>query len=83
MDKLTKLIYACIVCASRQPRWWLLAILQAAFFSLIGQLARPNMLGGWISLGLAVFRLGIGASDYLAVAKYRSRITPGAAGKSP
>lgn len=43
---------------SRFPRWWILALLQAAAFSAVGQLARPKMLNHfsaiWLALAMAL-----------------------------
>ena len=45
-----KIIHHSIISASRQPRWWLFALLQATAFSAVGQLARPRMLHNPLSL---------------------------------
>jgi len=45
MLKLSQIVRQAVFFASRQPRWWLLALFQSAAFSVIGQFARPKLLG--------------------------------------
>ena len=64
MEMFAKLVYRSVNLSSRQPRWWLLALLQAMAFSAIGQLARLRMLNQLSALWLA---LAIGILPMLTI----------------
>ena len=54
MPKLFKIIHQSITITSRQPYWWLLALLQAILFSVIGQFTKPAIVHSPRFLVLAV-----------------------------
>jgi hypothetical protein len=52
MNKLLKIIQRSVYSASRQPRWWLFSLFQAAAFTAVGQLDRPGILSNPVILAL-------------------------------